>query len=309
MGIISRRYIKDFVCRYNKQVGVPYYSPNDFNGFKEEAYSFNNSKGIEIHYFYYYYDNYKEDKLILFLPGIGPGHVSYFAEIETLARRGYKVLTLDYTGCGESKGDYLGSLNMPTLDVMDLLDHLKIDKPIVVVGHSLGAYTSLNIINIRKDIDRAVVISPFIDMKSLLNVFTRSNFITKYLLKYENKINPKYYPIDNIEYLKNTKDKLFIIQSDDDGVIPYSISLKVVESLNNPNLKLLRMSGRKHNPTYLDSSVKYMNEVFGSFELLIKNKVIKTKEDRIDYFKNVSIKKLTEQDEKLYDEIIAFINE
>ena len=309
MGIISRRYIKDFVCRYNKQVGVPYYSSNDFNGFKEEAYSFNNSKGIEIHYFYYYYDNYKEDKLILFLPGIGPGHVSYFAEIETLARRGYKVLTLDYTGCGESKGDYLGSLNMPTLDVMDLLDHLKIDKPIVVVGHSLGAYTSLNIINIRKDIDRAVVISPFIDMKSLLNVFTRSNFITKYLLKYENKINPKYYPIDNIEYLKNTKDKLFIIQSDDDGVIPYSISLKVVESLNNPNLKLLRMSGRKHNPTYLDSSVKYMNEVFGSFELLIKNKVIKTKEDRIDYFKNVSIKKLTEQDEKLYDEIIAFINE
>ena len=309
MGIISRRYIKDFVCRYNKQVGVPYYSSNDFNGFKEEAYSFNNSKGIEIHYFYYYYDNYKEDKLILFLPGIGPGHVSYFAEIETLARRGYKVLTLDYTGCGESKGDYLGSLNMPTLDVMDLLDHLKIDKPIVVVGHSLGAYTSLNIINIRKDIDRAVVISPFIDMKSLLNVFTRSNFITKHLLKYENKINPKYYPIDNIEYLKNTKDKLFIIQSDDDGVIPYSISLKVVESLNNPNLKLLRMSGRKHNPTYLDSSVKYMNEVFGSFELLIKNKVIKTKEDRIDYFKNVSIKKLTEQDEKLYDEIIAFINE
>ena len=309
MGIISRRYIKDFVCRYNKQVGVPYYSPNDFNGFKEEAYSFNNSKGIEIHYFYYYYDNYKEDKLILFLPGIGPGHVSYFAEIETFARRGYKVLTLDYTGCGESKGDYLGSLNMPTLDVMDLLDHLKIDKPIVVVGHSLGAYTSLNIINIRKDIDRAVVISPFIDMKSLLNVFTRSNFITKHLLKYENKINPKYYPIDNIEYLKNTKDKLFIIQSDDDGVIPYSISLKVVESLNNPNLKLLRMSGRKHNPTYLESSVKYMNEVFGSFELLIKNKVIKTKEDRIDYFKNVSIKKLTEQDEKLYDEIIAFINE
>ena len=198
---------------------------------------------------------------------------------------------------------------MPTLDVMDLLDYLKIDKPIVLVGHSLGGYTSLNIINQRKDIDRAVVIAPFIDMKSLLNVFTKSNFITKHLLKYEKKVNTKYYPIDNIKYLKNTKDKLFIIQSDDDGMIPYSISLQVVESLNNPNLKLLRMSGRKHNPTYKDSAVKYMSEVFGSFELLIKNKVIKTKEDRIDYFKNVSIDMLTEQDENLYNQIIAFIEQ
>ena len=309
MGIISRRYIKDFVCRYEKQVGVPYYSVSDFKGLKEEKASFNNSKGTEIHYFYYYYDNYKEDKIILFLPGIGPGHVSYFKEIATFAKRGYKVLTLDYTGCGESKGEYLGSLNMPTRDVVDLLNLLNLQERIYLIGHSLGGYTALNVANIRKDVDTAVIISGFLDMKSLLDTFTKSNFITKHLLKYEKKVNPEYYPINNIEYLKTTKDKLFIIQSDDDGMIPYDISLQVVESLNNPHLKLLHMSGRKHNPTYKDSAVKYMSEVFLSFELLIKNKVIKTNEDRIDYFKNVSIDMLTEQDEDLYDEIIKFIEE
>ena len=101
MGIISKLYIKNFVCRYDKEVGVPYYSFLDFDGLKMEAHSFINSKGIEIKYFYYYYPKYKDDKIVLFCHGIGPGHTAYLAEIEQLAKRGFKVLSLDYTGCGE----------------------------------------------------------------------------------------------------------------------------------------------------------------------------------------------------------------
>ena len=307
MGIISHKYIKDFVCRYDKQVGVPYYSVSDFANLKEEKYTFNNSKGIEIHYFFYYYDNYQEDKVILFLPGIGPGHCSYFAEINTLCQRGYKVLTLDYTGCGESKGKYLGSLNMPTRDVIDLLDLLKLKETIYLIGHSLGGYTALNVVNIREDIDKAVIISGFLDMKSLLDTFTKSNFITKHLLKYEKRINPEYYPINNIDYLKNTKDDIFFIQSIDDGMIPYRISLEVVESIENPNIKTLRLTNRKHNPNYEDDAIEYMNEVFGGYQRVLNNKSIKTDEDRINYFKDVSLERLTKQDEKIYDQIIGFI--
>ena len=95
MGPISKVYIQKFVCRYDKEVGVPYYSFEDFKDFKREAYAFNNSKGIEIHYFFYYYANYRTDRIILFCPGLGPGHASYMAEIETLAKRGYKILTID----------------------------------------------------------------------------------------------------------------------------------------------------------------------------------------------------------------------
>ena len=83
MGIVSKVYIEKFVCRYDKEIGVPYYTYTDFKGLKQEAYTFNNSKGIEINYFFYYYDNYQEDKIVLFLPGLGPGHASYFREIDT----------------------------------------------------------------------------------------------------------------------------------------------------------------------------------------------------------------------------------
>ena len=309
MGIISKRYIRDFVKRYDKEVGVPYYSYLDFNGLKQESFSFINSKGIEIHYFYYYYDNYKEDKVILFCPGIGPGHVAYFAEINALAKRGYKVLTLDYTGCGESKGKCLASLNMPTLDVMDLLNHLSLKEKVFLVGHSLGGYTALNVINLRKDIDFAVILSGFLSIESLIRTMVKSNFIVSRIIKYERKTVPQYFGIDNLEYLNKATDKLFFIQSEDDPIVPYKISLEEVIKTNNPSIKTLKIKNKYHNPNYTDEAVLYMNEVFMKYNELIANKTIKSDEDKINYFKDASIEKLTTQDEKIFDEIILFIEQ
>lgn len=307
MGLITNQYKKNLVRRYNKEVGIPYYSFSDFKDLKQEAKTFTNSKGIEIHYFFYYFDNYKKDKIILFCPGIGPGHTAYLKEIEFLASRGYKVITLDYTGCGESGGEILGSLNMPTLDVVELLELLKLKDEIVVVGHSLGGYTSLNLINIREDIKKAVIISGFVTIGTLVKEYVHSNFVTNRILKYEKKTVPDYFFIDNLDYLKTTKDKLFVIQSDDDTMVPYKIGLKLVEDSNNSKIKTLKLSGRKHNPNYTENAIKYMDEVFGNYYKLIKNKTIKTDEERIKYFKDVSIDKLTEQDDKIFEEIISFI--
>ena len=308
MGFIKNKYLKDFVCRYDKVVGIPYHSHLDFEGLKQEALTFNNSKGIEIHYFFYYYDNYRTDKIILFLPGIGPGHTAYLKEIEVFAKKGYRVLTLDYTGCGASKGEHLGSLNNPTADAIDLLNLLNLKEEILLVGHSLGGYTSLNLINYKKDIRRAVIMSGFLDMKSLLLTFTKSNFIDHFLLKYEKKVNKEYYPLDNIEYLKTTNDDIFFIQSIDDGIVSYSIALQVVETLQNPHVKTLRLEHKKHNPNYSDSAIKYMDEVFGKYFQLIKDKKINNDEDRINYFKDVSLDKLVEQDEDIINQIFEFLD-
>ena len=307
MGIVTKRYLRDLVCRYDKEVGIPYYAAEDFKGLHEESYVFTNSKGNEVHYFYYYYDGYKTDKILLFCSGIGCGHIGYLAEINCLAKRGYKVLTLDYTGCGESKGECLGSLNMPTLDVMDLLAFLKIDKPLVIVGHSLGGYTALNLSNIRNDVLATVAISPFLSIESIIFSSTHSKFVTGRVLKYEQKILPQFFGVNNVNYLKKTKDRVFIIQSDDDPIIPYVISLKVIEEFNNPSIKTFKVTKRKHNPNYLESSVSYMNATFSRYRELIKHKDIITDEDKVNYFKDISLEKLTEQDEKMFDEIVSFI--
>lgn len=307
MGIITHFYKKNFICRYDKEIGVPYYAYTDFIGLRQEIYSFTNSRRIEITYFYYYYDNYKTDKIILFCHGLGPGHASYLAEIETLARRGYKVLTLDYTGCGESKGKNMISLNTPTSDVIELLDFLNIKVPIVLVGHSLGGYTALNVINLRDDIKKAVILSGFLSIKPLLGHFVKSDFIIRHLLKYESKKEPKYYPLNNIDYLGKTDNQILFIQSDDDQMVPFDIGLGLVEKIDNPCIKKLRLTGRKHNPNYTDSAVAYMNEVFGGYQKMLNEKKKKTDDEIIAYFKDVSLSRLVEQDQKLFDQIQDFI--
>ena len=309
MGFIAKQYIKNFVGRYDKEVGMPYYSYADFPSLKQEIGVFINSKGVEIHYFYYYYPNYHQDKIILFCHGLGPGHTAYLAEIENLARCGYQILTLDYTGCDSSKGKYLGSLNTPTRDTLELIKYLKTDKEIVLIGHSMGGFTALNIINLKKDITKAVILSGFLSVSSIISSSVKSRFILSGILKYEKKVEPTYFALDNLEYLKTTKDKLLFIQSEDDAMVPYDISLKVVESIDNPNIKTLKVNGRKHNPNYTDSAVAYMNEIFGQYYYLLSKKKIKTDAERIDYFKDVSLAKLVEQDEKMFDQIEAFIEQ
>lgn len=220
MGFIVNHYIKYFVHRYDKEVGIPYYSYKDFKDFNCEDYSFTNFYGINIRYFFYYYANYKKDKIILFCHGMGPGHTAYMAEIEALARRGYKVLTLDFAGCGESGGKYLGSLNKPTRDVIDLLNHLNLKEQIILMGHSMGGYTALNTLCLRKDITKVVAISPIIQIEPLLQLNTKSKFITKHLLRYERKVDREIFEINIPKYLENTTDDVFVIQSSDDQMVP-----------------------------------------------------------------------------------------
>lgn len=308
MGIVSKVYIKRFVCRYDKEVGVPYYTYTDFPNLKREEGSFNNSKGIEIHYFFYYYEGYRKDKLILFCHGLGPGHASYLSEIETLCKRGYRVLTLDYRGCGESKGEYLGSMNAPTRDVMDLLKHLKIAIPIIPVGHSLGGFTALKVASLIREITKVVVLAPIISVRPMVYKASKSKFITHYVLKYERKVEKEYDSIDLVQYLETTQDDILFIQSIDDPMVPYETSLKIAEDAHNSHITCIKINNRKHNPNYTDDAMNYMNEVFGAFNRRVMDKKISSDEERIAYFKDVSIDRLTAQDSEVFDQIETFIN-
>ena len=111
-----------------------------------------------------------------------------------------------------------------------------------------------------------------------------------------------------IKYLETAEDNILFIQSIDDEMVPYETSLKIAEEINNPHIKTIKMEGRKHNPNYTEEAVQYMNQVFGAFNRRVMDKKIASDEERINYFKDVSIARLTEQAQKLFDQIFAFIN-
>ena len=90
-------------------------------------------------------------------------------------------------------------------------------------------------------------------------------------------------------------------------MVPYETSLKVAEEAHNPHVQTIKLNNRKHNPNYTEAAVNYMNEIFGGYTRLAKYKKIQSDEERIAYFKDVSLNKLTEQDEELFDRIADFL--
>ena len=123
------------------------------------------------------------------------------------------------------------------------------------------------------------------------------------LARYEKKIEPKYYPIDNFEYVKNTKDKLMFIHSKDDPVVNYDAAMKPLFEANNPNIKVLTVDGRGHNPNYSDSAAKLVTEVFAKYYKL------KKEEDKKKLMENLDAWDMTEQDPEVFKSIKEFIEE
>ena len=308
MGVISSFYNKALLHRYDKDGIIPYLSEADFPSLQKEEYSFINSKGIKIAYFIYKYPNYSKEKVILFAHGLGPGHTAYMAEINALCSAGYKIFTLDYAGCDKSEGDSLISFNEPSRDINDLLDYLKLKEEVVLVGHSLGGYSSLNVISRRDDIKQAVILSGFISYKKQIRAAIKSSLITKLMYNYEKKIEPVYMAENLLEYIANTKDKLLFIQSVDDVVVPFKDALGEIMKIENPNISYVQVEKRYHNPNYSVEAVQYMRDVFGEYNALVKNKTLKTLEDKQKYMADKSAFKMTIQDPEIIEKIINFIS-
>ena len=320
MGKIRQIYLESFIQRFDKDGIIQYLTSDDFKDLKKEEYVFNNSINVKIHAFLYFYDGYREDKIILFCPGIGPGHCQYVREIELLASRGYLVLTLDYCGCGESGGDNLQSVNEPTRDVCDLLKELKnakidrisdlINYEILLIGHSLGAYTALNVINLTDYIKKGVIISGFLNITKEFMGLTRVPvpFIFRSIKKYEDEVNKEYNHLDNIKYLKNTNDKLLFIHSKDDTLVPFKSSTQyVMKHVKNNNIEFLLFDNRKHNPNYTLDALSYMNETFVSYNNMVRSGDLETLDDKVNYMKSKDIFKMTNQDKEVWDRIIKHL--
>lgn len=316
MGIVVSIYKKKFLQRYDPEEGIPYYSGADFPGLECGGGSFRNSAGAEIRYFTYQYGNAgnagngrdgSPAPLILFCPGMGPGHAAYLAEIETLCRAGHRVLTLDYTGCGRSGGERMDSVNAPVRDVMELLALLKPQEEVIPVGHSLGGYTALTVANLTPGITRAVIISGFVSIADEMTGFVRYRFLANRVARYEKKLIPEYGAADNRAYLAGTKDRILWIHSTDDPMVNYRHNAGQVLALGNPNVRVITAENKRHNPQYAAEALEKMNAWIGEFGRLVKEGQLKTPEEKKAFFADKPIGEMTKQDPAVYDEILKFI--
>lgn len=307
MSIISNLYQKNFLMRYDKDGAIPYLCASDFPDLVCLEDVFVNEAHVRIRYFNYFYEGYDGTKLLLFCHGLGPGHTAYLAEIETLCRAGYRVLTLDYTGCGASGGERLPSINTPTQDVTELLNLLRPQEEIIPIGHSMGGYTALNVTHLLPSVTRAVILSGFVDIADAIMGFVKLRPFANAVKRFEKKLNPRYGTIDNLTYLATTTDKLLWIHSTDDPMVSYRYSAAKVQKIGNSNVRVITATNKKHNPQYTVEALERMNAWMGEYYRLVGAKKLDTLEARKAYFADKSAAQMTEQDPAVYAEILRFI--
>lgn len=315
--LVDKFYKKMLYARADDNGAVFYFSSDDFEGLNKKSYSFPSSDGHTLQGYFYYYDNYIENRIIIFEHGMGSGHRGYMKEIEMLAKHGYLVFSYDHTGCMESGGETTGGFAQSLKDLNDAINALKKHSEyqnydISVVGHSWGGFSTLNICALQPDIKHIVAISGFVSVDNILKQFFAGPLSYFYKKIYQNEkiANPDLIESNAIDALKNSDVKALIIHSDDDKTVSCTahFDLLAKELSGKKNINFLKLTGKNHNPNYTAQAVKYKDEFFATYSKALRKKQLVTEQQKKEFIARFDWNKMTEQDTEVWNYIFEHLD-
>ena len=315
MCVISALYKKLVVRRYDPDGVIKYFTYEDFPGMTAEPIAFSTPQGVELKGNIYAYPDADADSLVVFAHGIGGGHRSYLREIELLCNEGYRVVGFDNAGCFASGGKNIRGLTESVNDLNACLNYLRsqprfAETRVSLVGHSWGGYAVGNVLNLRDDIHAVVVISGFVSTPEFVRLFLKGKhgLVRRGICRFERRANPDIYPLCSADALEKTSAKALVIHSRDDAMVPIACGLDFVrDRVKNPNVRYLELEGKYHNPNYSDDAVRYMRECFGAYEAQLREKRLKTDDEKRAFTAGWDYLRMTAQDEGVWKEIFDTI--
>ena len=314
---IEKAYRSNVFARNDADGSVFYFSASDFEGLRAEPFSFLNSRGDSLNGNYYYYDGYRPDRLVIFDHGMGAGHRAYMKEIEMLARHGFKVFSYDHTGCSSSEGAGIRGLSGSLADLDDCIKAIKAEgvysgNDISVVGHSWGGFSTMNVAAYHPDLHSLVAISGFISLPEMHKQLFAGPMalFRKTLLQVERAENGSYADTSAAESLRASRIPALIIHSEDDKTVSskkHHHPLK--EALSDvPTVEFILVDGKDHNPNYTAEAVKEKDIFFAALKKKKKAGELSTDEQKAAFVASFDWNKITEQDENLWQKILAHLD-
>lgn len=321
MSFISRQientYKKVLFSRHDVDDRVFYFSHEDFDGLIRCDFPFENSDGYMLKGQFYYYENPRTDRIVIFDHGLAPGHRSYMREIETICRHGFVVFTFDHTGCGDSEGEHIRGLCGSLCDLDDCLFVLKgieelRDKSFAVVGHSRGGYSTLNILAFHPEVSRIVAMSGFVSLKTMHKQLAPMILapLRPIVYELERKYNPEYVDCSAVKALQSSTAPALIIHSADDKTVSAKANFGSLKKMfeSRPNTIFLLLKDRDHNPTFTKAAVEYKKAFFKDLSRLKKQGNTMTEEECSAFISSYDWYKMTEQDDEVWKIIIDFLS-
>ncbi len=303
--------------RYDDRGDLYYFSHTDLDGINKEPYEFKNDKGQALRGGFYFTNEKSLDRIVIFAHGLGGGHRSYMREIEQLTRHGYTVLAYDNTGCMVSEGEGARGFSGSLADLDACIKSLRQipdykETQISVVGHSWGAYATLNICAYHPDITHICAISGFVSVERML-IQQFSPFLKKYipmLTALERATNKDYADSDAITALHKSRAKALIIHSSDDKVVKRKAHFDVLRSAlgQRPSTELLLLRGKGHNPNYTPDAVRYEGKCMKDYKRLRKKGKLNTDAEKQSFIASYDWRRMTAQDPEVWQRIFDFLD-
>ena len=293
-----------------------YFSAKDFEGLRQEPYSFKSSKGHNLQGNIYYYDGYLENKLVIFEHGFGGGHLSYMKEIEKLCAHGYRVFAYDHTGCMKSGGETPNGMAQSLCDLNDCITALKSDAnfkdlDFSVIGHSWGGFSTLNITALHPEISHIVVFSGFVSVEMLVSAYFAGLLkpYRKAVMALERESNPEFIRYNAIETLKNSNSKALLIYSDNDMLCSKKVHYDALANAlsGQSNIKFMLENGKGHNPNYTLDAVSYLGEYLNAKNKLTKQKKLVTAKQKEEFLASFDWNRMTAQDDRVWSAIFEHL--
>jgi hypothetical protein len=91
-------------------------------------------------------------------------------------------------------------------------------------------------------------------------------------------------------------------------MVNYAHNAGKVVKTGNPNIRVITVENKKHNPQYSEEALKKMNAWMGGYNHLIRKHKPDTPEAKKVYFNDKPVRKMTEQDPAVMGEVLRFIS-
>jgi pimeloyl-ACP methyl ester carboxylesterase len=259
----------------------------------------------------YLYGEGNDLGLVVISPGHRDSNDIKLPEITYFVDQGYTVLCYDYTGSYRSEGDNLVGYIQAPKDLDAVLDYVENEKrfhglPILLFGHSLGAYASTAVLQYDHNISAAVAASGFDDpteqweysVKRFTGIF--SNVLKPYANIFMRNRFGDMAHFSAIDGINSTEVPVLILQGTKDEYYGNVSSIYVHrDRITNPNCTIRLMEEDHHNGHYdyflSDRAVEYIervghNEVTGKID---KDLYLEHDEEMMDYINAFYMREIT----------------
>lgn len=296
---------------------------SEFDGLMVSEYKFTSNNGQRLAGYEYRKSDTEIKGLVVIAHGLGGGgHNSYMDVADYFATNGYVVFAYDATGNDASEGDAVNGLPQGIADLDHELRFIKSreefnELPIMLFGHSWGAYSVGSVLELHPDIKAAIMVAGFNSSADLLELEGRAvagdaiEMVLPWLVSYEEKLFGEYSAMSCLDGFAATDAAVMLLHSSDDQEIPKDMSFDVfyAEHKDDPRFTFISYENRGHERVYYsDVSAAYIESFNKEFDKYIASlEGGFTPEAKAEYLtNNVDKKQLYALDHELMDRMVEF---